>query len=175
MLLPVLALEATGHNKIPLATAMVLAHELGLEVELGVIQSNTPKRTGKGSDHRLAFMPEFEGDVLPGQSYLMIDDTLTMGGTFAALHGHIKSRGGAVCGAMAMTAHEGSLVLPIKPGMIQAIREKHGTEMDELWRAEFGYGIDHLTQGEAGHLKAAKSAKEMAKRLREARNSPPGM
>lgn len=35
----------------------------------------------------------------------------------------------------------------------------------------FGYGIDHLTQGEAGHLKAAPSVDAIRTRIFEARNA----
>ena len=38
LLLPVLAVEATGHNTIPLAMAEVLAYRLGLDVELSCFQ-----------------------------------------------------------------------------------------------------------------------------------------
>lgn len=57
LVLPVLAVEATGNNKIPLAMAEVLADRLELDVELGIVQREKVGRTGAGSDHRLAFNP----------------------------------------------------------------------------------------------------------------------
>ena len=60
--------------------AEALADRLGLDVELGIIQSDKVGRTDTGADHRLAFNPTFEGDVKQGQKYLVVDDTLTMGG-----------------------------------------------------------------------------------------------
>lgn len=171
--LPVIAQEALGMNTIPLATANLIAEALGLEVERDVFQSNSPKRTNKGADHRLAFLPQFEGPIEQGRHYILIDDTLAMGGTIAALHGFVKNQGGLVCASMVMTAHEGSLELPITPGMIKAIEDKHGKEMDEFWRTEFDFGVDLLTQGEAGHLKKAKSVDEMKQRIRAAKSSKP--
>ncbi|WP_290492531.1 hypothetical protein [Alcanivorax sp.] len=41
--------------------------------------------------------------------------------------------------------------------------------MDEYWKQEFGYGIDQLTQGEAGHLKAAQSVDAIRDRITAAR------
>ena len=41
--------------------------------------------------------------------------------------------------------------------------------MDEYWKQEFGYGIDRLTQGEAGHLKAAQSVDAIRDRITAAR------
>ena len=61
LLLPVLAAEDAGNNKIPLAMAEVLADRLGLDVERGIAQREKVGRTGAGSDHRLAFNPTFEG------------------------------------------------------------------------------------------------------------------
>jgi len=94
LLVPVLAVEDAGTNKIPLAMAEVLADRTGLDVELGIVQREKVSRTGTGSDHRLAFNPTFEGSVQPGQKYLILDDTLTMGGTLASLRGYIENRGG---------------------------------------------------------------------------------
>ncbi|OKP41355.1 hypothetical protein BJP24_20845 [Aeromonas allosaccharophila] len=93
-LLPILAVEDAGNNKIPLAMAEVLAERLGLEVELGIVQREKVGRTGAGSDHRLAFNPTFEGDVYPSQKYLILDDTLTMGGTVASYVATWKIMGG---------------------------------------------------------------------------------
>jgi hypothetical protein len=42
--------------------------------------------------------------------------------------------------------------------------------MDEYWKQEFGYGIDRLTQGEAGHLKAAQSVEQIRDRITAARD-----
>jgi len=42
--------------------------------------------------------------------------------------------------------------------------------MDEYWKQEFGYGIDQLTQGEAGHLKNAQSVDAIRDRIAAARD-----
>ena len=170
LVLPVLAVEATGNNKIPLAMAEALADRLGLDVELGIIQSDKVGRTDTGADHRLAFNPTFEGDVKQGQKYLVVDDTLTMGGTVASLRGYVENRGGKVIAASVMTAHEGALDLPVKPSMLAAIENKHGPSMNQFWQEMFGYGIDKLTQGEAGHLKSAKTVDAIRERITAARH-----
>lgn len=92
--LPVLAIEGAGKNKIPAAVAVVLADRLGLEVETEIVQIDKISRTGSGSDHRLAFNSSFLGRVIPGQEYLIVDDNLTMGGTIAYLRGYVENRGG---------------------------------------------------------------------------------
>lgn len=171
VIVPVLAEESEGANMIPLMLAKQIGNRLGLEVELNIVQVVRAHRTNAGSDHRLVFNPVFDGEVKEGQDYLVVDDTLTMGGTIASLRGYINNRGGNVCLAAVGTAHPGALDIKIKPGMICAIENKHGSAMNELWLEKFGYGIDGLTQGEAGHLKAALSVDAMRDRLAAAEDA----
>lgn len=170
-ILPVISKEATGHNKIPLALAMLLENMLELEVELGIIQSDLVARTGSGSDYRIAFNPKFVGKVDRGRDYLIVDDTLTMGGTIASLRGYVEKNGGHVVAAMVMTAHKQVLNIAITPKMIEDIHRKHGTAMNNFFEEFFGYGIDKLTQGEAGHVRAATSVDQFRNRILEARRT----
>lgn len=170
-IVPVLAKEQQGSNKIPLAAAEILADRLGLEVEYNIIQDEKVYRTNSGSDHRLAYSPAFVGEVEIGRSYLILDDTLTTGGTLASLRGHIENRRGYVIGGVAMTAHPGALDIAVKPKMLTAIERNHGSSMNEYWKEEFGYEIDQLTQGEAGHLKNAASVDAIRERILAARDA----
>ena len=170
LVLPVLAVETSGNNKIPLAMAKVLARRLNLEVESNIVQSERVGRTGTDANHRLAFNPSFEGEVKTGQAYLIIDDTLLIGGTIASLRGYIENRGGRVVGASVMDAQEGAVDIAVKPKMLAAIENKHGPSMNQFWQENFGYGIDKLTQSEAGHLRRAASVDEIRDRLVKARH-----
>ena len=170
LVLPVLAVETAGNNKIPLAMAKVLAKRLNLEVESNIVQSERVGRTGTDANHRLAFNPSFVGEVKTGQAYLIIDDTLLMGGTIASLRGYIENRGGRVVGASVMDAQEGAVDIAVKPKMLAAIENKHGPSMNQFWQENFGYGIDKLTQSEAGHLRRAASVDEIRDRLAKARH-----
>lgn len=40
--------------------------------------------------------PRFDGPVEAGRDYLLVDDTLTQGGTFTSLAAHIRAGGGNV-------------------------------------------------------------------------------
>jgi hypothetical protein len=93
-----------------------------------------------------------------------------MGGTLASLRGYIENRGGHVLAGAVMNAHPGALDLAVKPNMLAAISTKHGPEMNNFWKEYFGYGIEQLTQGEAGHLKAAPSVDAIRNRIVAARN-----
>ncbi|WP_051940839.1 LPD7 domain-containing protein [Stenoxybacter acetivorans] len=152
-LVPVLAEEVSGKNKIPLAMAHALGRELDLPVEENIRQIQKVNRTGSGIDHRFAHQPIFSGEVKPDREYIVVDDSLSVGGTIASLKGYIENRGGKVLGAAVVTAHEGALHLPVKPTMLANIERNHGNAMNQYWKSEFGYGIDKLTQAEAGHLK----------------------
>ncbi len=169
VLLPVLAEEGAGRNKIPLAMAIVLSKKMGWEISTYIYQKERIGRTDSGADHRLAFNPTFRGPVLRDRAYIILDDTLTMGGTLASLRGFIVNRGGKAAAGAVMTAHEGALDLAVKPKMLQDICRKHGSEMDQFWRSFFGYGIDQLTQGEAGHLKGAETVDAIRRRIVTAR------
>jgi len=171
-IVPIQAQEATGRNKIPLAVAEVLAAHLGVEVEYDICQSNRVFRTGASADHRLVFRPAFEGRVEPGRSYIVVDDTMTMGGTIAELRGYIMSQGGIVPGAAVMAARESAVNLAITQKMLDRIDQKHGAELDKFWQEEFGHGLDKLTQHEAGHLRAAVSLESIRDRIAAARDAP---
>ncbi len=170
-IVPVLAEEASGRNKIPLAMAFTVGEKLGLDVDVSIYQQERVARTGAGADYRLAFNPSFDGPVVNGQSYLVFDDTLTMGGTIASLRGFLENRGGHVMAGAVMTAHPGALNIAIKTGMLEAINQKHGSAMDDFWKETFGYGIDQLTQGEAGHLRKSPSVDAIRTRIFEARHA----
>lgn len=168
IILPVLSEELTGKNRIPQATAYALAVSLELEVDTNIYQDNTAKRTGTGIYHRYIAPPEFKGEVKSGQSYLIVDDTLSVGGTIATLKGYIENLGGKVIGATVMTAFDYSVNITIKQNMLQSIKEKQG--LDEYWHKEFGYHLDKLTQQEAGHLKKP-TLEQIQSRVQEARQA----
>jgi adenine/guanine phosphoribosyltransferase-like PRPP-binding protein len=161
--------EATGRNMIPVAYAAKIAKALSLTVDQGIIQSTRVKRTGEGSDYRLANHAVFEGDVASGQDYLIVDDTLTMGGTLASLRGHIEANGGRVIGATTLTGFGSDGQLALSDKMRQDLWRKHGEPLNEYLQEEFGYDIDSLTQGEAGHFRKAASLDAIRERINAAR------
>ena len=169
LFVPVQALEEFGVNKIPAACAYYVATKLGCSACGDIVQTNRPQRTGKGAYYRLSQYPFFNGRVKNNQKYVIIDDTLTMGGTLSSLRGFIENKGGNVIIAIALTGHPGASVLNISEKMLTAIRNKHGEELNEWWKSEIGFGIDKLTQGEAGHIKKAPNVEEIRNRIAENR------
>lgn len=168
-ILPVHAIEEFGTNKIPAAFAYYLAVNLNLELCGDIVQANKPQRTDKGAFYRLSQYPFFDGDVQQGQKYVILDDTVAMGGTLASLRGYIENKGGQVILAVALTGFDGAASLKISDAMLTAIQNKHGEQLNEWWKSEVGFGVDKLTQGEAGHLKKAPSIEEIRNRILEDR------
>ena len=169
LILPVLAVEKAGNNKIPLTMARVLAKRLTLDVEENVLQRERVGRTGTGADHRLAFNPSFEGEIKTGQTYLILDDNITMGGTLASLRGYIENRGGKVLAAMSMTGRKLMVQLAVTPKMLAAIEHKHGHVLDQFWQEQFNYGIKDITQAEGGYLRHSPSFDKIRNGITQAR------
>ncbi len=96
---------------------------------------------------------------------MIVDDTLSMGGTFASLRGYIENKGGHVILAIALTGHPSAASINIKEPMLRAISQKHGEDLNDWWKTEIGFGLDKLTQGEAGHIKKAPSIDEIRSRI----------
>lgn len=166
-IVPVHAIEQMGTNSLPAAVAAYVAHHLGLEIWGDVVQANRPQRTDKPAYYRLVNFPFFDGYVEKGSEYIILDDTLAMGGTLASLRGYIESKGGKVILGVALTGHEGAANIRITEKMLSQILAKHGEELDEWWKAKVGFGLDKLTQGEAGHLRKAPSLEEIRSRISE--------
>ncbi|MBU2844120.1 LPD7 domain-containing protein [Acidithiobacillus thiooxidans] len=172
VLLPVLAEESAGDNCIPIAFAKTLAHQLGWDMETKVLQVTRSYRTGSGSDHRMVVHPKFDGVINRNAGYILLDDTLTMGGTLASLRGFIQSHEGTVLGAAVGVAHEGALHLPIRESMLQSIYSKHGQQATQAFAKEqWGYGIECLTQAEAGHIRKAVSLDALRDRFAQAKDA----
>jgi hypothetical protein len=156
-IVPVRAIETTGINLIPDAMSHELGRRLGLPVTTALVQTNTVGHTRASGFHRLAFQPTFDGAVQPRGTYLLVDDHVGLGATLANLRGHIESHGGHVLLATTMSASRGSEVLALRGPTLQALREKHGEPLDAYWRENFGFGIDLLTEAEAGYLRRTPS------------------
>ena len=163
-ILPVLAQESQGRNKIPLAAALRIEEDTGLSVETGIVQASKVGRTGLSGLDRVFTMPEFEGDVQTDTVYLLLDDTLTQGGTFAALASHIRQSGGQVVGAFALTGKQYSAKLSLDPAILQQLRDKYG-DIEHVFKTATGYGFSALTQSEARTLVNFRPSESVRNRI----------
>jgi adenine/guanine phosphoribosyltransferase-like PRPP-binding protein len=167
-LVPIHALESGGVNEIPAALATVLSRLLGLPVNKSIVQLNSVGHTGAGGFKRLANQALFSGAVVRGQWYFVVDDFVGQGGTLANLIGFIRSQGGQVLGATVLTGRPYSAKLAPDEPQIQALRAKHGPDLEEWWQQNFGFGFECLTRSEARYLDNTADAQTIRDRLAEA-------
>jgi hypothetical protein len=164
---PVVSVEASGKNKIPLAVSEVLSSKLGASTTTEIVQLDSPKRTAMDGLDRLLSPPEFDGEVIPGASYVLVDDTITQGGTFAALASHILDNGGKISGVVALTGKQYSAKIQPSTELLSQVREQYG-DIESDFRAATGYGFDALTQSEARYLAKHNDAESVRNRIIEA-------
>jgi len=86
----------------------------------------------------------------------LVDDFFGQGGTLANLRSHIIRGGGVVQGATVLSGKAHSAVLTLAESTFEALRKKHGKELENWWRQRFGF--DRLTQSEARYLLNTPSA-----------------
>ncbi|WP_167009250.1 PLxRFG domain-containing protein [Comamonas sp. Tr-654] len=163
VVVPVAAEEATGRNRIPVAAAGVLAQRLGLSTSGAIVQANRAHRTGMDGLDRIFAPVDFAGKV-EAKPYLLVDDTLTQGGTFAALASHIREGGGTVAGVIALTGKQYSAKIQPSAESLASLRQKHG-DLESEFRAATGYGFDSLTESEARYLARYEPADRLRDRI----------
>ncbi|WP_238157610.1 hypothetical protein [Aeromonas salmonicida] len=166
--------EAVSRNAIPQAMADVLGKVLGIEVDLDIVQSAKVGRTAQDGFGRLANQPSFDGPVRTDKPYLIMDDTLTQGGTLANLKGYIEFRGGEVLAATALTGKQYSAKIAIDSSTLEQLRDQYdGTGLEAWWQNRFGYGFDSLTESEGRYLLRAKDADKVRDRVSAAGQTTP--
>ena len=168
--------EAVSRNAIPQAMADILGKALGLEVDPALVQSAKVGRTAQDGFGRLTNQPAFEGPVRTDLPYILLDDTLTQGGTLANLKGYIEDHGGTVIGASALTGKQYSAKIAVAAETLRKLRDHfEGTDLENWWNEQHGYGFDKLTESEANYLIRAADADKIRARVLAARQdgAPP--
>lgn len=159
--------EDIGVNAIPSAAAAHLAKRLDLAVAQGIHKKAGIKRTQMDGLDRVFKNPEFTGDVKKGARYILLDDTLTQGGTFAALANHIESNGGSVAAVVALTGKNYSSELNLSDDTLSKLRAQLGDAEPKFQQAT-GRGFDQLTESEARYLANFKPKSAILERIAEA-------
>jgi len=140
--------EEAGRNALPTAYAFEIGRLLGLPIDTEIVQTNRTYRTGSDSIHRLTSRGHFDGVVLGGQAYVIVDDVVTQGGTLADLRCYIERHGGRVLAATTLIGSAGSHRLALRPETLVALRENFGAAEAE-YEGAFGHGYEGLTDSEA--------------------------
>jgi len=151
VLVAVHAMEGAGTNKIPDAMAAWIAQRLQVQVDREIVQINRAGHTGASGWHRLANQALFDGPVVAGTSYVLLDDFVGQGGTLSNLRGHLLAHGAKVRGFVALTGKSRSAKIALSPATLAELRSKHG-HIEAWWIAELGFDFARLTQSEAEYL-----------------------
>ncbi|HCJ7433590.1 TPA: PLxRFG domain-containing protein [Citrobacter freundii] len=163
--------EAVSRNAIPQAMADVLSKALDLDVATGIVQAAKVGRTAQDGFGRLTNQSAFEGPVRTDLPYILLDDTLTQGGTLANLKGYIEDHGGKVIGASALTGKNYSAKIALAADTLRKLRDHfEGTDLENWWNEQHGYGFDRLTESEANYLLRAADADKIRDRVLAARS-----
>ena len=159
------AYERDGYNAIPAALARLMSERLRMSFDSHIVQTNIVGHTGAGGYGRLARQASFGGKVIPGCTYILVDDFIGQGGTLANLRGWIESNGGRVVHAVGLTGKPYSAKLNPTEEQLHELREKHGPDFEKWWQDQFGHTFDCLTQSEARYLARSADADTIRNRL----------
>lgn len=151
-IVPVHAEEQLGRNKIPMAYALAIAETLGVDLELGIVQADRAYRTSSDGVGRLLKRVNFNGSVVTGSHYVIVDDVITQGGTLADLRSFIENKGGQVILATTLNGKANSAKLPITKATLGQLRKQADKELELWWYEQFGYDFSKLTESEARYL-----------------------
>ena len=168
------AQERDGINAIPIGLATLLGTRLGLPTEATVVQTNVVSHTGASGYGRLARQARLSGELQPGREHVLVDDFVGQGGTLANLRGWIHDVGGRAIGATVLTDKNYSARLNPSKEQLDALRERHGVELEQWWHDQFGHSFDCLTQSEARYLERSPNAETIRNRLAAAKQEGDG-
>ena len=142
-----------GKNKIPYAYAAELA-KYGLDIDDSIVQVAKAWHTGSSGIIRMIEHAGFDGDVKPGQEYILVDDVLTFGGTLNDLRMYIESKGGKVVACTTLAVGRNGHHLAIRPELVQQIYDKHGENIDTVLREEgIAYDVSSLTDRQGRYIR----------------------
>lgn len=137
-IVPVIAENPEGRNRIPLALATHVAKASGMKLTRDIVQTSTGKRRGAGLLEHITMPIMFAGKVRKGQEYVIVDDHNTSGTTFQAMRTFIEANGGKVVECMALTQGSRGLPKGHKFGKLTVSQE----QVDKIRKLYEGYNID---------------------------------
>lgn len=145
--------RVTSRNAIPFAIAERLRSLVGGYANETVKQASRVGRTKLKRFPRFVFQPSFVGEVDPTRPYILVDDTLTLGGTLAMMRSYIVRSGGTVLGVTAL-AHSLGRDMPfaMQTETTGSLYRMYGPELDDLWKGKIGHEPARLSDAEGRFL-----------------------
>ena len=159
------AREATGDNAIPQALAAVCSILYKGMVDNEIVQSDRVFHTGADAMERMAARAQFEGRVVAGAKYVLVDDVTNLGGTLAELSHYIQIFGGTVHDVLVLLNAGRDKSLVPQRSFVQLLKERFDDEFTEI----FGIQPAALTANEANYLVGFTTIDSIRNRLATAR------
>jgi len=132
------------------------------------VRGNAPPQGGasvasscRPSAHRRA---QFEGEVIPGAKYVLVDDVTSLGGTLAGLSNYIQVFGGVVHDVLVLVNAGRDKSLVPQKHFVQLLQERFDDEFTEI----FGIQPAALTANEANYLEGFSTVNAIRNRLASA-------
>lgn len=159
------AREATGDNAIPQTLAEVYALVCSGVPDRSIYQVSKVYHTGANVMDRLLHPPKFDGDVVPGAQYVLVDDVTTIGNTLAELANYIQLGGGLIYDIAVLV--DAGRVKSLHPDKVQLKRVNERFQ-DEIIKT-FGSTPDALTANEVNYIVGFRDADELRARAAKAK------
>lgn len=167
------AKEASGDNAIPQTLAAVCAAVFKGSVDSSIVQTDRVFHTGANAMERMATRASFEGTVVSGARYVLVDDVTNLGGTLAELSHFIQFYGGLVHDVVVLVNAGRNPSLVPRSKDVRLIQERFQHEFVHIFNIEPAA----LTANEASYLvdfksvdairdRRAKAEQEIDRRLR---------
>lgn len=159
------AREATGDNAIPQVLAAACAMVMQGRVDTDIVQVTRVFHTGADPMERMSLRAEFDGEIIRGAHYVLVDDVTNMGGTLAELANFILDGGGNLSAAIVLVNAGRNKQFNPSSTIIEMLEKRYGNEIKEI----FGIAANALTANEANYLIGFRSTDEIRNRLVKAR------
>lgn len=154
--------KETSNNMLARSAAVYLGRELGLEVDTHILETDTISRKTLTKLGRVFTPAQFEGKPQKGRTYIMVDDNMLSGSTFADLRSHLLKNGAGLAFACALSTPDGkdSHLKPTE-NAVSAVSSELSTSIKDWMRNVAGVGLESLTKFEIGVLEKPAGRREL--------------
>lgn len=154
------AREATGDNAIPQVLAVICAMISNGSYDENIVQITRVYHTGADPMERLALRPSFEGPIISGGKYVLVDDVTSMGGTLAELANYVQFHGGLVENVLVLVNAGRDKRLHPPDSEVRKLKKRYENDIKTI----FGIDVAALTANEAHYLIGFRSVDEIRNR-----------
>jgi hypothetical protein len=151
-----------GNNMLARSAAVYLGRELGLDVDTNIVETGTVSRKTLSKLGRVFSPAQFEGKPEKGRTYIMVDDNMLSGSTFADLRTHLLKNGAGLAFSCALSTPDGkdSFLKPSE-NALSAVSSELSSSIKDWMKNVAGVGLESLTKFEIGVLEKPAGRREL--------------